>query len=164
MADTNTNQPANDVVELTQEGFEELKEELQDLEKKLEEVIDRVATARSYGDLKENAEYHDAKAEQEFTETRIDQVKEALAKAKVVKKTRSSTKVGIGSQVKVVKQGKKSKKQTFTIVGEFQSDPEEGKISVASPLGKALLGKKKSEIVKVETPGGQNEYLIEEIS
>lgn len=151
-------------IQVTQEGLDELKEELAQLKTvKLPAVIERVATARSYGDLKENAEYHAAKEEQDFVETRIDKIEEIIGNAQVVKQTRSQTKVGMGSQVKVTKKGQKTKTLTFQLVGEYESEPEEGKISAASPLGKALLGKKKGDKITVTTPGGEVEYELLEI-
>lgn len=148
-------------IELTAEGLAELKEELASLKDvKLPAVIDRVAKAREYGDLSENAEYHDARAEQEFVQTRIDEIDEVLAKAVIVKKTTGTVKVGIGSVVTVKINGKSTK---MTITGEFQGNPKEGKISSVSPLGKALVGKKKGDKVKVNAPAGEVEYTIENI-
>lgn len=145
---------------LTQEGYKELKAELQELQEvKLPKVIDRVATAREHGDLSENAEYHSAKEEQELVETRIDEIETILAKAKVVKNTRSHTKIGMGSKITIQKKGHKQK-QTITIVGEYEADPDEGKMSISSPLGKALKGKKVGDKVKVTVPAGDVEYEI----
>lgn len=149
-------------IELTAEGLAELKEELTQLkEVKLPSVVDRVAKAREYGDLSENAEYHDARSEQDFVQTRIDEIEEVLGKAVIVKKTQSTKKVGIGSVVSVKSNGKANK---LTITGEFQGNPKEGKISSVSPLGKALVGKKKGDKVKVSAPAGEVEYTIENIA
>lgn len=149
-------------IELTQEGLAELKEELAQLkEVKLPAVVDRVAKAREYGDLSENAEYHDARSEQDFVQTRIDEIEEVLAKAVIVKKTQSTQKVGIGSVVSVKNNGKTTK---LTIVGEFQGNPKEGKVSSVSPLGKALVGKKKGDKTTVSAPAGNVEYTIENIA
>ncbi len=152
------------IIQLTQAGFDELKEELQELiEVKLPAVIERVTKAREYGDLSENSEYHSAKEDQTLIETRIDEIEEILAHAKVVKHTTSSTKVGMGSTVVVSIAGKKAKKQTLTIVGEFESDPVSGKISSVSPLGQALMNKKKGDKVMVTAPAGEIEYTILDI-
>jgi len=149
-------------IELTQEGLSELKEELAQLkEVKLPSVIDRVAKAREYGDLSENAEYHDARSEQEFVQTRIDEIEEVLGKAVIVKKTLGTKKVGIGSVVTVKTGGKTTK---LTIVGEFQGNPKEGKMSSVSPLGKAIVGKKKGDKTTVSAPAGKVEYTVENIA
>lgn len=155
---TSTNQ-----IELTKEGLAELQEELRELEEiKLPEAIDRVALAREHGDLSENAEYHSARDDKELIETRIDQIKAVLEKAVVVKNTRSSQHVGIGSVVVIQKKGGKTK-QTITIVGEFEADPAVGKVSSSSPLGKALLKKKVGDSIKVEAPVGIIEYTVLEL-
>ncbi|MGD9129110.1 MAG: transcription elongation factor GreA [Candidatus Woesebacteria bacterium] len=151
-------------IELTKEGLEELKEELRVLvEEKLPKVIKRVAAAREQGDLSENSDYQNAKDDQAIIESRIDQINEVLAKAKVVRQTKSLTKVGLGSTVVLYLKGKKNKKFTFQIVGEFESDPNEGKISSVSPLGKALSGKKKGDTVEVEAPAGKITYIVYKI-
>lgn len=153
-----------DKIQLTQEGLEELKAELQQLKgEKLPRVIERVAAAREQGDLSENADYHAAKEEQSFTETRISEIEDILAHSMVVKNTTSHTQVGIGSRVEVYLEGKSGKTFTYEIVGEFEADPEEGKVSAVSPLGKALLGKKKGEKSAVTAPAGDVVYIIKNI-
>ncbi len=156
----------NDIkkIQLTKEGLEELKAELKQLkEVKLPSVIKRVATARAHGDLSENAEYTDAKEEQQFTETRISEIEDVLERAVVVKQTKSQTKIGVGSSVTVSVVGKTNNHLTFHIVGEFESKPEEGKISSVSPIGNALMGKKKGETIKIDVPAGTIEYTVVEI-
>ena len=131
--------------------MQELKEELKELkEVKLPEAIKRVTAAREYGDLSENAEYHDARDEQEFIHTRIDDIEEIIANAKVVKGTRSQTVIGIGSTVTVKKNDSKTK-QEFQIVGEYEADPMENKFQRVS-LGKALIGKRQGDEVSVKAP------------
>ncbi len=150
-------------IELTKEGFDELQAELAELrDVKLPAVIARVAKAREHGDLSENAEYHSAQDDQQLIETRIAEIDSILSKAKVVQHTKSSLKVGIGSKVEVKKKGAK-KGTTFSIVGEYESNPAEGKISSVSPLGKALIGKKKGDTVQVEAPSGTISYEILQI-
>lgn len=150
-------------IELTKEGFDELQTELTELKNfKLPAVIARVAKAREHGDLSENAEYHSAQDDQQLIETRIAEIDSILSKAKVVQHTKSSIKVGIGSKVEVKKKGAK-KSTTFNIVGEYESNPAEGKISSVSPLGKALIGKKKGDTVQVEAPSGKISYEILQI-
>lgn len=149
-------------IELTQEGLSELKEELNQLKTvKLPAVISRVAKAREYGDLSENAEYHDAIAEQELVQARIDEIEDILTKAVIVKKTSSTIKVGIGSTVTI--KASKGKEMSVTIVGEFQGRPKDNKVSSVSPLGKALMGKKKGDKVSVKAPAGDVEYTIQNI-
>jgi len=150
-------------IQVTQEGLAELQAELEELKTiKLPKVIERVAVARAHGDLSENAEYSAAKEEQQFVETRISEIEDILDRAEVVKHTTSQTKIGIGSLVTTQAKGKKNHK-TFEIVGEFESDPMGGKISAASPLGKALMGKKKGDVAKFAAPGGMVEYEVLEI-
>lgn len=150
-------------IELTQEGLDELQAELRELaDVKLPEVIARVAKAREYGDLSENAEYHSARDEQELLQARIDEVQQIVNNAVVVKQTKSHTHVGVGSQVVVNKKGS-AKDITFEVVGEFEADPKVNKISSVSPVGKALVGKKKGDKVTVNAPAGEIEYTIKEI-
>jgi len=153
----------DDLVELTKQGLEELQEELKELETiKLPEATERVAKAREHGDLSENSEYHSARDDKELVETRIDEIKAILEKAKVVTITKSHLKVGIGSKVTIKKTDSK-KTKTVTIVGEYESDPLNNKVSVASPLGKALLKKKPGDKTVAKTPTGEVEYEIIEI-
>lgn len=153
-----------DQIQLTQEGLEELQQELQELKtEKLPTTIKRVAVARDHGDLSENAEYHSAREEQQLLETRIDEIEQIIAKAKVVKHTKSSSKIGMGSDVEVSQKNDKRKKMKFTIVGEFQADPSKGEISSVSPLGKALMGRKKGDTVTVQAPSGALTYIIDSI-
>lgn len=156
------NNQATNLTELTTEGVAELKEELKQLEEvKLPEAIERVATAREHGDLSENSEYHSARDDKELVETRIDQIKSILDNAVVVKATKSHQHVGIGSTVTLIKKGG-HKKIVYVLVGEYEADPVNGKISAASPLGKALLKKKVGESVVVKAPAGRTEYTIVE--
>ncbi|MFZ5437725.1 MAG: transcription elongation factor GreA [Patescibacteria group bacterium] len=151
-------------IQLTLEGLEELKAELKELkEVKLPKVIARVASAREQGDLSENADYHSAKEEQNFVETRISEIEDIISRAEVVKDGKDKSKISIGSKVELSMKGKVGKTFTYEIVGEFEADPEEGKISSVSPLGKALLGKKKGESVSVTAPAGEVVYQIEKV-
>ncbi|HEX9817817.1 MAG TPA: transcription elongation factor GreA [Patescibacteria group bacterium] len=153
-----------DKVQLTREGLEELKSELKQLkEEKLPQIIERVSSARDQGDLSENADYHSAKEEQNFVETRISEIEDILANSMVVRGTRSQTQVGIGSRVETYLKGKASKTFTFEVVGEFEADPEENKISSVSPLGKALLDKKKGDEAIVLAPAGEVVYVVKNI-
>jgi len=151
-------------VQLTQSGFDELKAELAELKEiKLPHIVKRVAAARAHGDLSENAEYSNAKEEQSFTESRISEITDVLNIAKIVRKTTSHSKVGMGSTVTIYLEKKSAKKFTYHIVGEFEADPLEGKISSESPIGKALLGKKKGDKAQVKAPAGAITYVIDKI-
>ncbi len=152
-------------IQLTQVGYDDVVQELKALEEvKLPEVIKRVETARGYGDLSENAEYHSAKEDQELTETRIADLKSVLLNATIVAHTKKTSTVGIGSKVTLHISTSKSKKKTeFTIVGDFEADPQAGKISSVSPIGKAIVGKKKGDVVKVNAPAGITTYEILEV-
>jgi transcription elongation factor GreA len=150
-------------VELTKEGLEELTGELHELTNvKLPQVIDRVAKAREYGDLSENSEYHSARDEQQLVEARIDEIQNILSNAKVVRYTKSTDKVGVGSVVTLEAENKKGE-FTVHIVGEFESTPGENKISSVSPMGKALMHKKKGEKAVVKAPAGEMTYTIKNI-
>jgi transcription elongation factor GreA len=147
---------------MTLEGEALLKEELQRL--KFEErpsVIDAIATAREFGDLKENAEYHAAKEQQSLIEARIKDIEIKLSNSQVIdlSKIGPSDKVIFGTTV-LIKDFSDSSQLTYKIVGADEADIKEGKISVISPVAKSLIGKFKGDIVKVETPGGTKEYEI----
>lgn len=150
-------------VELTQDGFGELQTELEELKSvKLPQVIERVTAAREHGDLSENSEYHSAREEQQLVETRIDEIEAILANSIVVKATKNHNVIGVGSTVVLIKKGQK-KEMVVTIVGEFESEPTEGKVSSSAPLGKALVGKRKGDVTVVKAPAGEVEYMIKDI-
>ena len=146
---------------LTKERQEELKKELETLKKKgRQDVAERLKRAKEYGDLSENSEYAEAREEQAFVESRIFELEELLKKAVVIKKSGGSEDVRVGSTVTAEK-GSHSFK--YTLVGSYEAKPEEGKISDASPLGKAFLGKKAGDAVTINTPGGAATYRITKI-
>ena len=146
---------------LTKEGLEDLKQELEELVKtKRPEVLDRVSQARNMGDLSENAEYTVAREELSFIDGRIDELEELLKEAVLISNNHSST-IKLGSSVKV---NTPDGNEEFTLVGEWEADPKERKISHESPLGKALLGKKVGETVEVEAPAGKIVYTIDAIN
>ena len=140
---------------LTPEGYEKLKQEIEFLSNdKRREVADRIRTAREFGDIAENAEYDDAKNEQALLEHRIATLEERLRNARVItKKDVAKDVVSIGSKVKL---RDISAKQTveYRIVGSAEANPAENKLSNESPVGKALLGKKRGELVSVPVPRG----------
>ncbi len=146
---------------LTPEGLKELKEELKVLaEIKRPALIERVAIARSHGDLMENSEYAAAREDLAFVEGRMEEIEELVNKAKLIKTTGSNGQVKLGCKVTVKVNGKA---QTFELVGEWEANPLEQKISHTSPLGQALIGKKKGEKVEIEAPAGKVTYHILEI-
>lgn len=156
--------PQQKTIQLTPEGLEELKAELEELTQvKQPAIIKRLAAAREQGDLSENADYQNAKEEQQLIEARITDIEEVISKATIVKKTRSHTTVGMGSTVVAELKGKKSKTFTYTIVGEFQANPQEGKVSSDSPLGRALMGANKGDEVTVKAPAGDVSYIVLEV-
>lgn len=153
--------PTPKTVHLTPEGLEELKEELNNLvETKRPEVVERVARARDFGDLTENSEYQQARDELAFIDGRIEELEELLAKAKIIDDKKKRQTVDLGCTVTIVGNGKS---QTYTIVGEWEADPNEKKISHKSPLGKALVGKKEGDQVEIEAPAGRILYTIKKI-
>ncbi|MDL1910617.1 transcription elongation factor GreA [Chloroflexi bacterium CFX6] len=140
---------------LTREGFQKLQEELEYLRTvKRQEVANRLHEAMEGGELIENAEYEAAKNEQAFVEGRIQELDVLLASAKIIEENgrKKSDAVQLGSKV-TIKEGN-FEAETFTIVGAAEANPREGRISNESPIGKAILGHKIGEVVKVETPGG----------
>lgn len=148
---------------LTEEGLGELRKEHEELTKiRRPEIVARVSDARNLGDLSENAEYVAAREELSFIDGRIDELEELLKQATVIKKDNGKSAKGkqmvkLGSQVTLHTSGKK---EVFTVVGEWEADPIEKKISHESPLGKALIGREEGEKVKVEAPAGTITYTI----
>lgn len=154
------NQTKNEIY-LTSEGFKELKKELKFLlEKKQPKLIKRVTRARDFGDLKENSEYTNAREDLSFVEGRIEELEALIVKAKLIRKSKFNKldkKVKLGCKVSVKL---RRKKHVFEVVGEWEADPVNKKISHTSPLGKALLDKKKGDKVEVEAPAGKVVYEI----
>lgn len=146
---------------LTKEGLVELKKEYQELSKvKRPEIVERVSQARNQGDLSENAEYVAARDELSFIDGRIDELEELMKQVVLIQKdgkVGDKSKIKLGSQV-TLHAGKQ--KEVFTVVGEWEADPAERKISHESPLGKALLGRQVGEKVEVAAPSGKIVYTI----
>jgi transcription elongation factor GreA len=144
---------------ITPEGLEKLREELDFLQSdKRREVADRIKAAREFGDIMENSEYDDAKNEQAMLEQRIAQLQDKLRRAAVIDKQVDTEQVAVGAVVHV-KDQKSGKSQKFQIVGSAEADPVEHKLSNESPIGKALIGHKKNEVVAVEVPRGPKRKL-----
>ena len=141
-------------IELSVAGKKALEAELIELvELKRPAVIDRIAHAKSFGDLSENSEYDDAKNEQGFIESRIHEIERILEVAVVVKPAKSVKTVKIGTTV-TYNNTKTRKQSTFDIVASANADPLNGNMSVDSPIGSALVGKKVGDLVDIETPKG----------
>ena len=150
---------ANKPEYLSAEGLEKLKAELDELTNvKRPEVAQRIHDAKEYGDVTENAEYEDAKNEQAFVEGRIQSLTAIIKNAVIIDEKHSRTYVQIGSTVTI--QGEANGKEKYTIVGAAEAAPDEGRISNESPVGRALLGKKKGEEVTVSVPAGDSTYTI----
>lgn len=149
-------------VQMTPLGYRALVDELKQLETAgLPEGIDRVAKAREFGDLSENAEYHSAREDLAALEGRIEELRDIISRVSVVDiKKSGEEEVGIGSLVSLTVNGSQHE---FSIVGEWEADPAAKKISHESPLGKALIGKKVGDNVEVEAPAGKVTYFIKEV-
>jgi transcription elongation factor GreA len=147
---------------LSREGLDKLRAELSELvERRRPEIATRIRDAKEHGDIMENAEYEEAKNEQAFVEGRIAQLEALIKNATIIDENHSTDHVQIGSTVTV--QGDDGK-QKFTIVGSAEARPGEGRISNESPVGRALLGKKKGDTVVVNVPAGDTRYTIVRIS
>ena len=145
---------------ITPEGLEKLKAELEELQTtRRREVAERIKEAREFGDIAENSEYDDAKNEQAMLEQRIAQMEERIRRAIVIDKDRVDTGV-VSVGVKVhVKDQKTGDSRKFQLVGSAEANPAEEKLSHESPIGKALIGRKRGEIVSVEVPRGPAKKL-----
>lgn len=148
------------VFQLTTAGKKELEAELAELKSRRGDIADKIAEARDFGDLSENAEYDAAREEQGLVETRIAEIEDILANAALIR-SGSSSSVNLGSTVELTTDGKKV---TYTVVGPVEADPLAGKISNESPIGEALFGKKIGDIAVIKTPKGQVTYTIASIS
>src|SRR5690606_139535 len=149
---------------LTKEGYDRIKSELEDLKSRgRQEAAQAIAEARDKGDLSENAEYDAAKDAQGILEMKISEMEGRIASARIVSSDQISTEqVNILTTVKM-KNLKINKSIEYTLVGESEADLKERKISVTSPIGKGLLGKKEGEIAEIQTPGGIIKFKIEKI-
>jgi transcription elongation factor GreA len=149
---------------LTPEGFDKLREEIEQLSTvKRREVAERIKQAREFGDITENSEYDDAKNEQAMLEHRIATLEERLAHARVIEADEiKSDVVGLGSRVRL-KDIDANETIEYTIVGSAEANPTQNRLSNESPVGKAILGHKKGEIVEVAAPRGSLKFKILDI-
>ncbi len=144
---------------LTPEGEAKLNAELQDLKgPKREELSKRLRSAIQMGDLSENADYHKAKEDQGFLEGRIQELEAILRNAIIIKETKSSGIIFIGSHVTI--QEDTFDPETYHLVGPTEADPRQGRISYESPIGRALMDKKVGDVAEAETPGGKIKFKI----
>ena len=147
---------------MTARGAESLRQELQELKGvRRPAVIKAIAEAREHGDLKENAEYHAAREQQSFIEGRIAEIEGKLSNAQIidVAKLNHGDKVVFGATVELANE-ENGEKVTYQIVGEDEADIKQNRISVSSPVARALIGKEEGDIASVQTPGGIVEYEI----
>ncbi len=152
-------------VPMTVAGAVRLRAELQELKTVARpRIIAAIAEARAHGDLKENAEYHAAREQQSFTEGRIAEIESKLARAQIIDITTlpASDKVVFGATV-LLREEETEEEQRYQIVGEDEADIKEGKISLQSPIARALIGKCVDDVVDVKTPGGVKTYEIVEV-
>ena len=150
---------------ITSQGLEKIKKELEELKNiKRPKIVAAIAEARSHGDLKENAEYHAAKEEQSKNEGRINEINDLIARANVVDVTLLEKKDNVifGSTIDLIDLDSKVKK-TYKIVGKDEADIKKKYIYFRSPIGKALIGKKRGDLVTVKTPSGEKKIEIIEV-
>ncbi len=151
-------------VPMTKQGAEALREELKYLKgEKRARIVEAISTARAHGDLSENAEYHAAKEEQGFNEGRIRELEDKLARAHIIDPaTINSDKIVFGATVDLIDL-ETGTEVTYQIVGVDEADLEQGKISITSPIARALIGKEAGDVAVVQAPGGEREYEIQDV-
>jgi transcription elongation factor GreA len=154
---------ADKTVFLTHEGREKLKQELDFLiNVKRPEVAEAIHSAKEEGDISENSAYDAAKEQQAFVEGKIMQIEQMLKNSEIIESQAIKGVVALGSYVKVVEKGSKDEEE-YQIVGSAEADPKKGRISNESPVGRALMGKKKGDAVSVKTPAGERQLRLVEI-
>jgi transcription elongation factor GreA len=153
-----------DKIPMTAEGYQALDAELKRLKtQERPSVIAAIAEARQHGDLSENAEYHAAKERQAFIETRLAEIEDRIARAQVIDVSKLSGKqVKFGATVNLVDEDTGGKAK-YKIVGEDESDVKDGKISITSPIARALIGKEEGDVIEVMAPGGPKSYEITKV-
>ncbi len=151
-----------ELIPLTKDGLESLKRELENLKNERPAVIAAIAAARAHGDLRENAEYHAAREKQSFSEARIADLEDKLSRAQVVAiPDVKPDNVRFGAWVSLVDEKDVLKK--YRIVGDLEADIKSNKVSISSPLARALLGKMVGDLVEINAPGGAKSFEIVEI-
>jgi transcription elongation factor GreA len=150
----------SDPVAMTVESHQALKDEVERLETEgRREIADRIKTAREWGDLKENAEYHDAKNAQAHLETRIRDLRDKLLRADVQEMAKSGDVVALGSRV-TVKDESSGREDVFTLVPALDAKPSDGKLSFEAPMARALVGARAGHTVRVATPRGERRMMV----
>jgi len=153
-----------DKMPITREGLDRLRQELHTII-----TVDRpknikaIEEARSHGDLNENAEYHAAKERQSFLEAKINELEMAISRSEVIEISNEPADNIIFGSIVELKNLASNQTVTYQLVGPYESNPEDGKISIVSPLGKALIGNEEGDFIKLKTPGGVQEFEILEI-
>ena len=154
----------SDVVQMTREDYEALQAEAQHLETaSRSEIAERIKTAREWGDLKENAEYHDAKNDQAMLETKILRLRDRLLRAEIRSAETAGDAVEFGSRVSVL-DAATGRETSYTLVAPMNADAANGKLSVDSPVARALAGSRLGDVVSVRTPKGSRELKITAIA
>jgi transcription elongation factor GreA len=148
-------------IPMTKSGFDKLVEELDRMRRiELPAIIEKVAEARSHGDLKENAEYHAARERQGQIQDKIHYLENRIADAQIIEAEGNSDEIRFGSKVICCETDDEDEKEEYVLVGADEANPSQGMISVSSPLGQALLGKKADDIVEVAAPAGKYKLKI----
>ncbi|MBW1997138.1 MAG: transcription elongation factor GreA [Deltaproteobacteria bacterium] len=148
----------------TKEGLEKLKEELERLEKvEKPENIKAIEEARSHGDISENAEFHAAKEKQSFLEGKINELKRIIGSSEIIDVEDGPADRVVFGKIVLLYDIQEDREVSYRLVGPYESDPEKGKVSVTSPLGRALIGREVGDEIKVRTPAGIKEFEILEI-
>jgi transcription elongation factor GreA len=151
-----------DKMPMLQEGYEKLQADLKRLKEERPQIVDAIEEARAHGDLSENAEYHAAKERQGQIEASIAQLEDRLSRAQIIDpKDLSGDKIVFGATVTLLDD--EDKPVRYQIVGETEADAKVGRISFNSPLGRALIGRKKGDEVEVTVPSGDRYYLVDKI-
>jgi transcription elongation factor GreA len=151
-------------IPITKQGLQKLREELNRLEKKdRPENIRAIEEARGHGDLSENAEYHAAKERQSFLDGRIQELRNVIGTAQVIEVEQGPADNVVFGRSVLLYNVQTDEENAYRLVGPYDSEPERGKISVTSPLGQALIGRKVGDEIRVKTPGGIQEFEILEI-
>ena len=150
-----------DAVPMTREGYNKIKAEVERMEtEEMPLILERLAEARSEGDLKENAEYHGARESQGMLQAKINELKGKLSRATIVDtSTLPQDEIRFGARITVQRKGSRGQ-QEYTLVGAGEENYDEGKILITSPLAQGFLGKKKGETVQIQVPAGLAEFTI----
>ncbi len=148
-------------VPMTQAGFDKLKEELRfRQQEERPRIILAISEARAHGDLSENAEYHAAKEAQSHNEGRVGELEDYTARAEIIDVSKlSGDKIKFGATVELIDEDTEDKK-VYQIVGDQEADPKAGRISISSPIARALIGKSEGDTIEVNAPGGSRSYEI----